>query len=194
MSKLHKARTPFLLLTLGLLSACGSGPAEPTATSSALGAQGKAATTLTLFTSSTSTTTLPKSYTYVHTLTITSSVTQASLQTSYGGYVVAYRPAQGSATSPTTPRSRTPDDNAATEANTKKFKVSEQGMGVWSTGYGAWFDGLRSLVHRLRRLVHRHHHVGDHLQRQHSAVECRQPQPGPGAGAGTGPGRQGSGP
>ncbi len=117
-----------LLVTASLLSACGTGPAEPTATSPGLSAQATS-------------TTLPKNYKYIHTLTITSKVTQASLQSSYGGYIVSYRPAQGRAIIANNSSVKGAYDNAAPEANTRKFKVSEQGMGVWSTGYGAWSTG-----------------------------------------------------
>ena len=127
MIKLHSPLSALLLVTASLLSGCGSAP-EPTATSPGLSAQAAS-------------TTLPKNYKYVHTLTITSSVTQASLQSSYGGYVVSYRPAQGSAIIANNSSVKGAYDNAAPEANATKFKVSEQGMGIWSTGYGAWSTG-----------------------------------------------------
>ncbi len=132
-------RTTFsalLLVTASLLSACGS-VSEPTATSPGLSAQGRASTT----TSATSTTDLPKNYKYLHLLTIPSSVTKASLQSSYGGYVVSYQPALGSAIIANNSSVKGAYDNVAPEANSTKFKVSEQGMGVWATGMGVWATG-----------------------------------------------------
>ncbi|AWN24298.1 peptidase S8 [Deinococcus irradiatisoli] len=130
MSKTHKAFTPFLLLSLGLLGACS--PSTPPARSSAaLSAQSKTTTT----------TNLPKNYKYLHTLTITSSVTQANLQSMYGGYIVSYQPALGSAVVANNSSTKGTYDNATPEANTVKFKVSEQGVGVWATGFGTWSSG-----------------------------------------------------
>ena len=117
-----------LLVTASLLSACGSGPAQPQATSATLSAQATSPT-------------LPKNYKYIHTLSITSSVTQASLQSMYGGYIVSYQPALGSATIANNSATKGAYDNAAPETNSTKFKVSEQGMGIWSTGFGAWSTG-----------------------------------------------------
>ena len=125
-----KPRTTFsalLLVTASLLGACGSVP-EPTATSPGLSAQATSPN-------------LPKNYKYIHTLTIPASVTQASLQSSYGGYIVSYDPALGSAIIANNSSVKGSYDNAVVETNTTKFKVSEQGLGIWSTGYGAWSTG-----------------------------------------------------
>ena len=125
-----KPRTTFsalLLVTASLLGACGSAP-EPAATSPGLSTQATSPN-------------LPKNYKYLHSLTITSKVTQASLQTSYGGYIVSYQPALGSAIIANNSSVKGAYDNAAPEANSIKFKVSEQGFGAWSTGYGAWSTG-----------------------------------------------------
>ncbi|GHF64576.1 hypothetical protein HNQ07_004674 [Deinococcus metalli] len=128
----NSLRTPAFaaLLTLGLLSACGSVTGRPDAASGhALSAQA------TLITD------LPKNYKYLHTLTIPTAVTAAALLKMYGGYMVAFHPELGTAIIANNNATKGSYDGTTVELSTRSYRVSELGFSTWATGFGTWASG-----------------------------------------------------
>ncbi|WP_309570800.1 S8 family serine peptidase, partial [Deinococcus sp.] len=117
------------LLTLGLLSSCG------TVTDHAVTASGAA------MTAQATTTDLPKNYKYLHNLTIPATVTEAALHKMYGGYTVSFHPELGTATIANNNATKGSYDGVTVELNAKSFGVTELGFGTWATGFGTWASG-----------------------------------------------------
>ncbi len=117
-------------LTAALLASCGSQPSQPSDSQATLTTQG--ATTVNL----------PKNYKYLHTLSIPASVSRASLQKMYGGYIVAYRPELGNAIIANNTLAKGSYDSEVVEVNSKSFNTSVQGFSTWASGFSTWASGF----------------------------------------------------
>ncbi|GGO35017.1 S8 family serine peptidase [Deinococcus humi] len=118
-------------LTVALLTSCGSQPLQPQNSQATLTPQAV-----------TNTMGLPKDYKYLHTLSISTGVSKASLVKMYGGYIVAYRPELGSAIVANNHATKGGYDSAPVELSTKAYTISEQGYGTWASGFGTWATGF----------------------------------------------------
>ncbi|GGL85461.1 serine protease [Deinococcus aerolatus] len=118
-------------LTAALLASCGSQPNQPPNSQATLTTQ-----------KVTSTPDLPKNYKYLHTLSIPASVSRASLQKMYGGYIVAYHPETGNAIIANNNLSKGSYDSEGVEVNSRSFNISVQGFSTWATGFSTWATGF----------------------------------------------------
>jgi thermitase len=85
----------------------------------------------------------PGKYGYVHTLKIPSTLSKSSLQTTYGGKVLAFNPELGAAIVANNVSSKQLYD-VVVEVNANNIKLGDVkalGFSAWSTGYSAWSTG-----------------------------------------------------
>ena len=82
-------------------------------------------------------------YSYVHALTIPATLSKASLQSTYGGKILAFNPELGTAIVANNVSSKQTYD-VSVEVNASNIKLGDAkalGFSAWSTGYSAWSTG-----------------------------------------------------